>query len=257
MRKYGLIVLLIMLSTTAMAQRWKLTRYEAIAGVGFSNYFGDIGGTSPTKNNLFGLRDINLLTTRPALMVGARYKTSEVNAVKFNLILLMIGGTDKGGDNDYRKYRFNTFGLEHTLQYEHALIKEERRRSSFAIYNRRGLLSTYTNKGMYVFGGLGGVVYYSDIRRGTGDYVPRIDHVKPGFHYSAAALGGIMVKMIYDNRYAFSAEIGLRYLFSDYLDGLSTKVSRSNDIYYYTNVSIIYRIKTSRKGYPILFRRYY
>ncbi|MGC8802720.1 MAG: hypothetical protein ACP5PS_02960 [Bacteroidales bacterium] len=257
MRKYLLIGILLLVSSTAKAQRWKLTRYEAIVGVGFANYFGDIGGTSPTKNNLFGLRDINLLTTRPALMAGARYKTTEVNAIKLNLILLMVGGTDKGGDNYYRRYRFNTYGLEHTLQYEHAILKEERRRSSFAIYNRRGLLSTYSNKGVYAFGGLGGVAYYSSIKRDPSDYVPRIDIVKKGFHYSPAILGGIMVKLIYDNRYAFSAEIGMRYLFSDYLDGLSTSVSRANDIYYYTNFSIIYRIKTSRKGYPILFRRYY
>lgn len=257
MRKCLIIFFLLLLSYTAMAQRWKITRYEAIAGIGFANYFGDIGGTSPTKNNLFGLRDINLLTTRPALMVGARYKTSEVNAIKLNLVLLMISGTDKGGDNAYRGYRFNTFGLEHTLQYEHAIIKEERRRSSFAIYNRRGLLSTYSNKGLYVFGGLGGIVHYTGIKRNSSDYVPRIDVVKDGFHYAATALGGVMVKLIYDNRYAFSAEIGMRYVFSDYLDGLSTSVSRFNDIYYYTNFSIIYRIKTSRKGYPILFRRYY
>lgn len=257
MRKYLFIGILLLISSTAIAQRWKLTRYEAILGVGFANYFGDIGGTSPTKNNLYGIRDINLLTTRPALMAGARYKTTEISAVKLNLVLLMISGNDRGGDNYYRKYRFNTFGLEHTLQYEHAIIKEERRRSSFAIYNRRGLLSTYSNKGLYVFGGLGGIVHYTDIKRDPGDYTPRIDLVKPGFHYSVAALGGVMLKLIYDNKYSFSAEIGLRYVLSDYLDGLSTTISRANDIYYYTNFSIIYRIKTSRKGYPILFRRYY
>ncbi|MCX7986526.1 MAG: hypothetical protein N2662_06275 [Bacteroidales bacterium] len=257
MRNYLLILLFLFNFSGLLAQRWKLTRYEAIAGVGFANYFGDIGGTSPTQNNLFGLKDINLLTTRPALMVGARYKTTEITAVKFNLVLIMISGTDRGGDNFYRRYRFNTFGIEHTLQYERAIIKEERRRSSFALYNRRGLLSSYSNKGLYVFGGLGGIVHYNDIWREPSNYTPKIDVVKKGFHYSGTLMGGVMVKFLYDNRYAFSAEMGLRYVLSDYLDGLTTSVSRFNDIYYYTNFSIIYRIKTSRKGYPILFRRYY
>ncbi len=257
MKQLLIYIILFSFSISAHGQRWKLTRYEAVAGVGFSNYFGDIGGVSPTNNNLFGLKDISLRAVRPSLMVGARYKTTEITAVKLNLILLMIGGSDKGGDNDYRKYKFNTYGLEHSIQFEYALLKEERRRSSFAIYNRRGLLSTYSKVGLYAFGGLGGIAYFANIKRTPSDYVPRIDKVRSGFQYSGALLGGIMAKLIYDNTYAFSAELGLRYGLNDYLDGLTTSVSKVHDIYYYTNFSVIYRIKTSRKGYPILFRRYY
>jgi hypothetical protein len=255
-RKFFTIFVILILSFPLNAQRWKLTRYEAAVGVGFTNYFGDIGGTSPEKGNWLGLKDINLLTTRPALMVGARYKTTEVSAIKLNLITLMIGGSDKGGDNSYRKYHFNTFGLEHSLQYEYAIFKEDRRHTTYMTYNRNGLLSTYSNKGLYVFGGLGGISYYNIIKRDPGNYTPTIDKTRDGFHYTGVLLGGLMGKYIYSNVYAFSVEVGVRYVLSDYLDGFTTSKSKSNDIYYYTNFSFIYRIKTTRKGLPDL-RRYY
>jgi len=241
---------------SADAQRWKLTRYEACAGVGFINYFGDVGGTSLEKN-WYGLKDINLFRTRPALSAGARYKTTEESAVKLNLILMWLNGNDKNGDNYYRKYRFNTIGLEHSLQFEYALLREDRRKISYAIYNRRGLISSYTKKGVYLFGGLGGNINYIFLKRDSSNYVPTIDITKKGFNFSGVVFGGVMIKFIYNNYYAFSFEFGGRYILNDYIDGLTTKISKFNDIYYFTNFSIIYRIKTSRKGYPILFKRYY
>jgi hypothetical protein len=254
MRKLLIVIVSIYFTFPVFGQKWKLTRYEAMIGIGSANYFGDIGSVTST-NNWYGLKDLSIRGVRPSFLAGVRYKITQETSVKLNFTLLMLGATDKSGTNVLRNYKFNTFGLEHSVQMEYSFLKEDRRKSSFAIYNRRGMLNSYSKIGLALFGGFGGLYYYPLVTKDS-IYDVKRDIFKEEFLYTGVLLGGITAKMIFNNKLAFSVEFGARYAFTDFLDGFTSTVSKFNDIYYFGNFNIIYRIKTSRKGYPIIFRRY-
>jgi len=50
-------------TSDGMGQKWKLRRYEALVGVGSTNYFGTIGGSADPEN-LFGLKDLDIKDSR-------------------------------------------------------------------------------------------------------------------------------------------------------------------------------------------------
>ena len=261
MQKILIILIFSFFCISSFAQKWKLTRYEAIIGIGTANYFGDIGGTAD-ENNWYGLKDIEILSTRPALVVGARYKILQDLSVKLNLATIMISGSDAGSKNDTRNHSFNTYGLEHSLQLEYSFISEDARQRSFAYYNRRGMLNNFSRKSVYAFGGVGGFAALPYFTKGA-DY--STDVIDDSFNYTGVLLSGLGVKMIWNNYISIGAEFGVRYAFNDFLDGFQNPkfghewffgMLNVNDIYYFTSVNLIYRIKTSRKGYPILFRNY-
>ncbi|HOT13146.1 MAG TPA: hypothetical protein PK252_00150 [Bacteroidales bacterium] len=255
MRKIGLICLLLMVSGILFSQKWKLTRYELMYGVGVSNYFGDIGSTS-NNNNLYGIKDIRIFNTRPSFMVGARYKIKQKFHTRVAFSFIMLNGDDSRGSYPQRNYSFNTFGLEQSGQVEYALLSEDRNRTSFAVYNKRGIMYSRSRLGLYAFAGVGGLFYIPFIDHSNPDPSYKGDHFSSGPSYTGIAFGGIMLKTIYSNYLALSLEFGPRFVIGDDLDGLTSKFSKFNDMYYYLNFSVIYRIKTSRKGYPMLFKRY-
>jgi len=244
----------ILLSFSVFGQKWKLTRYEAILGVGTANYFGDIGSVT-TTNNWYGLKDISIRGIRPSFLAGARYKITQETSVKLNVILLMLGATDKSGTNPIRNYAFNTFGLEHSVQMEYSFLSDDSRRGSFALYNRRGMLNNYSKIGIYILGGIGGLVYYPFMIKDS-VYDKRNETFNESLSYTAVTFGGLGAKMLVNNSMAFSVEFTGRYAMTDLLDGFTSRYSKFNDVYYFVNFNIIYRIKTSRKGYPIIFKSY-
>lgn len=252
MKKFLFILfLLIVICNNSFSQKWKLTRYEAFIAVGAANYFGDIGG-SAEKSNWYGVRDISILGTRPSIMIGARYKIKQDLNVKLTLAGLMLSGNDGGSKNELRGFNFNSYGFEHTMQVEYAFIAEESRQRSFALFNRRGMLNNFSKKSIYVFGGLGGLLISPSFNGNPS----KVDLVQEKLIYTATFPIGIGLKMIYNNYIAIGVELGGRYTLTDYLDGMTSSYSNFNDIYYFTSVNMVYRIKTSRKGYPILFRNY-
>lgn len=257
MRKIVLICLSLLVSSVSFSQKWKLTRYELMYGIGIANYFGDIGSTA-NGDNLYGVKDIRILSTRPSFMVGARYKIKQNLHTRVAFSLLMLSGNDSRGSYTQRNYSFNTLGLEQTAQIEYALLSEDRNRTSFAVYNKRGIMYSRSRIGVYAFAGIGGLFYTPFIDHSNSDpsYTFKGDQFSSGASYTGVAFGGLMLKTIYNNYLAMSLEFGPRFVLTDNLDGLTSKFSKSNDMYYYLNFSVIYRIKTSRKGYPMLFKRY-
>jgi hypothetical protein len=251
MRRTLIVILIAIIFVPGYSQKWKLTRYEAIAGIGTTSFFGDIGGY-PNGSNLFGLKDISLLSTRPSLYLGARYKIQQDKSIKFNLIFAWFNRKDNPSINyqEARNYSFNTFAIEHSLQFEYSFVKEDRHRFSFALFNRRGMLNNYSKIGLYGFAGLGGLLFKPGL---NGQIDPKYETKKTSLGYTMVLPVGIGVKLIYNNKYAFGFELGGRYVLSDYVDGLSTQYSHHKDVYYFGVFNLVYRIKTSIKGYPILF----
>ena len=201
----------------------------------------------------------------PSILVDARYKILQNVAIKLHLGGVMLGGNDAGSKNplrglDQKGFSFNTVAFEHTIQGEYAFLAEERRSNSFAMFNRQGMLNNYSKVSMYVFGGLGGLAFKPFF---TGNPDPRWDLKTTSFSYALVFPLGIGAKYIIDNTSALNVEFGGRYILGDNVDGLLPgptnlrwNANKFNDIYYFASVSYIFRIKTSRQGYPILFRKY-
>jgi hypothetical protein len=232
------------------AQRWKLRRYEALFGVGFLNYFGDIGGAA-TSDNWFGIKDLSIKHTRPSLYLGARYKIRENVAVKLNLMYGFLAGEDEGSKNSDRGFKFSTNLFEPSLQVEYSIISEEKRYQSSALFNKRGMVNNYSQINLYLYAGIGGVFYnpkVNDAMESAPAYDP--DHSKAGIVLPV----GIGLKYVINQNWSVGGDFGVRLTTTDYLDGYSNpKFSKANDLYYFGFINGIYRIKTSRTGVPIIF----
>jgi hypothetical protein len=223
------------------AQNWRSTPYEIYGGIVFSNYFGDIGGWQD-DNNWNGLRDIDLTATRPGISGGFRYFPISQAAISGNLALGWLSGNDLGGKNDRRGYRFNTLFAEPTVRAEFMAVRDRpflRKR-----VNRRGLVRNYATFSAYVFGGAGAVVYHvipNELlaRRQEND---NIDYSPFTFVFPA----GLGIKFGIRNYTDIGLEIGGRYMMNDYLDGLTTDISTSNDVYYLTSVNMAFRLPGQR-----------
>jgi opacity protein-like surface antigen len=246
-----IILLIILVPNTLDAQRWKLRRYEGLFGVGFCNYFGDIGGSS-TKENWFGLKDISIKHTRPSVYVGARYKIRTNVAVRMNLMYGYIAGDDANSKNNDRGFSFSSRLFEPSIQAEYSLISEEQRRRSSAMFNKKGMMNNYSQINLYLYAGIGGVFFnpkVNDLMQLAAAYDP--DHSKMGIVFPV----GIGLKYVISQQWSIGAELGVRFTTTDYLDGYHTKFSNANDLYYFGHIHGIYRIRTSKEGYPMLFQR--
>jgi hypothetical protein len=243
------IVFLFFLLVPNIAQRWKLKRYDAFFGIGTINMFTDLG-VSNTESLLFGFRPD---FTRPSVYFGARYKFSQAFSGKFSMAYGYGHSHDitnlryEGGSG----FRTNTHIIEPSVTGEYYLIKEQRAYTSAAIYNRRGMLNDYSTIGVYLYGGLGGV-YFKPLH----DINPRpSDIVKTNSGFTLALPVGLGLKYIYSDRIIIGYEIGPRYVFSDYLDGIKTASSKYNDIYWLTSIYLSYKIKTTRRNLPLFMDR--
>jgi hypothetical protein len=254
-----LIFSIFFLISGGYSQKWKLRRYEAVVGIGTAHYFGDIGGT-PDKNNLFGIKDIELFNTRPSFYVAARYKIRQNMAVKANFVYGFLKGDDDKGRNIERNAAFSTMIFEPSAQFEFSIISEEQRYRTNAMFNKRGMINNYSHYNLYVFAGVGGVFGWVTPKRHLVD----IDEIY-GINKSPAGFAfplGLGFKYVLSSNLSIGAEFGGRLTTTDWLDGYApnkiytgTHYSHANDIYYFADFNVIYRIKTSRRGLPIFGKR--
>ena len=235
-----------------MGQRWKLRRYEVGGGIGMTQVFGDIGGTVD-MNNWFGLKDIKIDETRMAFPLYIRYRLDPVYALKLNGVLAFGNGSDLNSRND-RGRSYKTLISELSLQGEYYFLAEERRYKSAAMFNRRGMLNNYMSFGAYGFAGIGGVYSHASVN------IPdplTYDQIKRN-NFGAVIPFGIGLKYIIDDRWLISAELGYRISFTDYIEGYKQiQDSKHNDVYYFLDVFVGYRLETSRKGLPTFLDREY
>jgi hypothetical protein len=96
----------------------------------------------------------------------------------------------------------------------------------------------------YVFGGVGNVKY---MVKGN-DALVAMGQKTGG---SALVLPvGLGSNFTFSPDFNFGVEIGGRYTTTDYLDGYSSQYSKSNDVYYFLNVTVTYKMKTGKNGLP-------
>jgi hypothetical protein len=253
LRCFIMAVIVIALVEPAVGQRWKLRRYEVGGGIGMTQVFGDIGGTID-QNNWFGLKDIKIDETRMAFPLYVRYRLDPVYCIRVNGLVGFGNGTDADSRND-RGRSYKTMLTELSVQGEYYFIAEERRFRSAAMFNRRGMLNNYMSFNAYGFAGIGGL--YAHAREIIVPDPAPYDVIKRNT-VGVVIPFGVGLKYIIDDRLLLNAELGYRFPFMDYIEGYQqTQDSKHNDIYYILNVTLGYRLKTSRKGIPEIFDREY
>jgi OmpA-OmpF porin, OOP family len=248
--KYCLLTIVIAFyfSGPIYGQRWKLRRYEVGLGIGTTQVFGDIGG-SASANTWFGLKDIEFKETKLVFAGMVRYKLDPRYSIKLNAILGFGQGDDEGSRND-RGRSFKTTLFEVSTQLEYNLISEISNTKADAIFSRKGMVNNYSTFNAYAFLGIG-AVYFQPKFKDTETLEP-VDKISGYSHLAAVFPFGIGVKYVFDDRWLANAELGYRFTTTDYLDGYTqTSSSKHNDVYYFLTISVDYRLKTSRYGFPL------
>jgi hypothetical protein len=225
-------------------QLWKMRRYEAVAGLGPTLFFGDIGGFSKTKN-ILGLRDMSFLQTRFDLNFNFKYRiTQDINA-RLSLAYGFLHATDARGSNEDRGFEAKISIFEPALIGEYYFIKNKS--ESSYLFNKgrtKGFGRLFRSLDFYVFTGIGGLNYSI---KGNDKLVSH--GIDPG-GFTAIIPVGVGTTLVFSPDFNFGVEIAGRYSFSDNLDGYTSQYSSSNDVYYFFNFTVTYKLKTGANGLP-------
>jgi len=238
------LLLLCFIVSFAEAQIWKLKRYEITAGFGPSFFFGDIGGYSQTKN-LLGLRDITLKQTRFDFNASLKYRINQAINIRLSLTSGFLHATDIRGSNENRGFESSILIFEPAFIGEYYFIKNKAENSYlFTKGKNSGLFGFIKSLDFYIFSGIGGLVY--SVKGNS-----RLENfgINPG-GFTTVIPVGVGSTLVYSPNFNFGVELNYRYSFSDHLDGYTSQYSRSNDVYYFFNFIITYKLKTGAKGLP-------
>lgn len=236
----------------ASAQLWKMKRYEATAGLGTSQFYGDVGGYTLGENAL-GIRDFTFKQTRFNVNGSFRYFFTDAIAARLSFSYLMLHATDERGSNPDRGYEATTSVWEPALIGEYYFVRN-RERNSFLFQTYRGrsrnrLKDFFRSIDVYALTGVGGAgfnVKGNDLLEEKWMNTPELE--TSGF--AAVIPIGVGAKLAFDPNILFGVELTGRYAFTDFLDGYTSQWSERNDIYHTFSVTFNYRIKTARNGLP-------
>lgn len=248
MKRFLTVFLIVSTIFSAYSQTWKLKRYEVTYGISIFEYFGDVGGTAD-KSNLFGLKDINILSCRPGFNFGGTYKLAEGLYIHATNTFGIIAQKDEGSRNSNRGFAFRSIVDELSVQGIFFIIPEKRN-YYYSIMKMRGGLRTINQPlSLYAFAGVGGLYYKVKAKENLVGS-PRFVGDKSLTLTFPVGLG---VKFAYSPDLSFNMELGARITRSDYLDGVTSAFSKHNDMYYILNFRAMYRI-SKIKDIKKLFR---
>jgi len=235
MKKFLLLTLLtICIAFSANAQR-KRTRFldkcETAYGLGFTNFLGELGGRDQIGTN--GIRDLELVLTRPAAHFGFRYRRNPVLSFKLNLVYGMVAGRDSLTKEEFRRNRNLSFRapvFETSLQVEVSILQLKSTKSRYQLRGVRGKSGVDLN--IYLFAGAGGFWFNPKAKlggkwwalqplgtEGQGIAASR----KPYKRVQACFPVGFGFRVpLSDKNWTLGFEYGMRITTTDYLDDVST-----------------------------------
>lgn len=242
-----LLVFLSFISMASDAQLWKLRRYEAVASIGTTQFYGDIGGFSKGEN-LMGLKDISFKQTRFNFTASFKYRIIDVASVRLNLAFGGFRATDAKGSNESRGFEAVTTFFEPTVMGEYYFVKNKSENSFLRLKDsRKGLNALIPALDIYTFAGFGGLAYKVNP---NDKLAPRVTESK-GF--TPVIPIGVGLNLFYTSNISLGMEFGARFTFSDNIDGYSSIYSKSNDVYHFLNFTLTYKINTGYNGLPKFF----
>ncbi|MCB0397119.1 MAG: hypothetical protein KDD36_10715 [Flavobacteriales bacterium] len=239
MKKAVLVLFVLIIPMIGIGQRWKRYRYEAVGGVGISNFLGELGGANQIGTNYF--RDLELSATRHALMVGLRYKLNLYSALRTTFTYGMVSGNDNlttEATRANRNLHFKAPIYEFSTQFEASWMKDKTGHR----YRLRGVRG---QKGfeLYYYGFVGiGAFYYNPKAKWSGDgkwYALQplgtegqgLDPARDKYsRFSVAIPIGFGARHSMGRNAAIGIELGIRKTFTDYIDDVSTTYYSSSAI---------------------------
>jgi hypothetical protein len=243
-RSLAVVILFCIVAQISNCQLWKQKKMEAVFGLGTTQFFGDIGGFTKTKD-ILGLKDISFMQTRYNVNLGLKYRILGNLNAKLSLTYGMLHATDQRGSNESRGLEAKTTIFEPALIGEYYFIKSKLENSYlFARGKGLSMKTLFSAVELYAFTGIGGLSYNV---KGN-DKLVALGQKNSGF--TEVIPVGIGLNLLFKPEYNFGIEFGGRYSFSDYLDGYTSQYSGSNDVYYLFNFTFTYKIPTGSNGLP-------
>lgn len=288
----GLLLLLLfafpLLSYSQVAKkRWRAYRIEYIAGLGATNFLGELGGANQVGTHAF--RDLEFSMTRPAAMVGFRYKLSPTFASCNKISYGVVAGDDKLTKEQFRNkrnlsFKSNIFELSTNIEIS---FLQEQVGHRYKLRGVRGMRNIELSS--YGFVGIG--VFHFNPKAKLGDDWYQLQplgtegqgEVPSREKYKRTQICvplGLGAKYAIDRQISIGLELGLRYTFTDYIDDVSKSYyyerggtlveqladrslddqshvgqqrgdPRWNDAYLFAVFNINYKIRTGRTNYPM------
>jgi len=238
MKRTIAIFLSLTVAITGYSQTWKRNRVEVFAGIPINHYFGDIGG-SASSSSMLGIKDISYRAIRSGISFGATFRLNQALYVQGAANIGYLGNTDEGSRNETRNYGFSTYGTELTATAMYFLIPESDQNYFYSVMDLRGGLRKIRKPySLYIFAGMGGLFY---------KVTPKLDLIDSerfdnSEKFATVIPLGVGVKYQLLPRTLLGAELGARYVLSDYIDGFSPSQSKHNDVYYTLSFKLYYRI---------------
>ncbi len=236
MRKLILLsIFLLSIAFSAQAQRKGkgrfLDRCESTYGIGFTNFLGELGGANQFGTN--GLKDLEMILTRPAVHLGFRYRKNPVLSFKFNLNYGRVAGRDSLTREPFRKNRNLSFRspiFETSFQVEISVLQLKSSKSIYKLQGVRGKSGIDLN--IYFFAGVGGFYFNPKAllggrwwalqplgTEGQGIAASRTPYKR--FQMCFPIGFGFRVPLP-DKRWTIGFEYGMRITTTDYIDDVST-----------------------------------
>ncbi len=107
-----------------------------------------------------------------------------------------------------------------------------------------GLIAFFSSLDFYAFTGIGGLSYSIDANEKL------TNHGLDPSGFTVVVPIGIGGSYSAFPSLNLGAELGFRYAFSDNLDGYTSQYSSANDVYYFFNLTVTYRLKIRKNVLP-------
>jgi hypothetical protein len=242
MRKFFILTLLVVLALPeVVAQRRYRGRYsrntnknvfEVYAGVGVTNFLGDLGGANQIGTNF--AKDLDIEATRPVMTIGAKYFYHPRIAQRVSFSYGWLRGDDKWTKEPARESRnlnFRTPIFEMNTGFEIYLVTEKAPKNRYALSGVRA--KGQNPVGIYLFGGVGGF-YFNPKGQilGTKDWVALqplrtegqgwVNTREPYRRFQLCIPMGLGFTFRVAPEWRIGLDLGLRKTFTDYIDDVST-----------------------------------
>jgi len=239
-----LSIVLVLVSLSASGQLWKLRRYEAAASLGTTQFYGDIGGFSK-GDNLLGIKDFSFRQTRFNLNGAIKYRIIDNVSIRANFVFGYFHSTDERGSNENRDFKSITLFFEPSLMSEYYFIKNKNENSYLLLKGDfNPFKSIISSIDVYCFTGFGGLCYNVNPNNKLEPFVTA------GKGFIPVIPAGAGANILLSSHISVGLEFGVRFTFSDNIDGYTSQYSNHNDTYHFLNITLVYKIKTGENGLP-------
>ena len=233
--------LLVSFYTFSQRNDWTRERHEVICGFGVSNFLGELGGKDRLGTD-YSPADLEMSLTRPAAMVGYRYRLERNWAVRGEFNFLRVWGDDKLTKEPFRNnrnlyFRSNIYEISANIEYAFVYDKKGNRYHIKHTFKRRAKSANFYS---YVFTGIS-TFFFNPKAKFQGSWTAlqplgtEGQGLKPGTKkYSRISIGiplGFGVKLKINDQWNVGMEANYRVTFTDYIDDVSTT--------YYDNYALL------------------